>query len=154
MGSSPHTRGLRLSGRWATLRERIIPAYAGPTASCFLLNSPNKDHPRIRGAYFFHSLRRIDTLGSSPHTRGLLSDGNIKSLVGRIIPAYAGPTDAIQRNILATQDHPRIRGAYPVQRKSIGIFLRIIPAYAGPTSGSGKSASLRKDHPRIRGAYS
>ncbi len=71
----------------------IIPAYAGSTDSVRL----------VVGGYD----------GSSPHTRGALSDRALMSTVA--------------------SDHPRIRGEHGNQRDVGGLPSRIIPAYAGST---------------------
>ena len=54
-GSSPHTRGAPGDFQDGPVRDRIIPAYAGSTAS-FPRQAPRSpDHPRIRGE---HSVRQ------------------------------------------------------------------------------------------------
>ena len=91
----------------------------------------------------------------------------------RIIPAYAGSTDAAAVAIEAPPDHPRIRGEHsPCLRartiatgssphtrgaryREIGFETidRIIPAYAGSTLLRASRTSGMKDHPRIRGEH-
>ena len=51
-------------------------------------------------------------LGSSPHTRGALSDHDDHKRAGRIIPAYAGSTGLGMREVYRWADHPRIRGEH------------------------------------------
>ena len=92
VGSSPHTRGLRLRIVPCERQDGIIPAYAGPTP--FLASPPfsSQDHPRIRGAYWVLAALKLFNVGSSPHTRGLRCMQHRQGRRTRIIPAYAGPT--------------------------------------------------------------
>ena len=91
----------------------------------------------------------------------------------RIIPAYAGSTSTVPIALMATADHPRIRGEHggtgiaqgadngssPHTRgaPSPGILERladgIIPAYAGSTTPTAGIHCRRADHPRIRGEH-
>ena len=50
-GSSPHTRGARRGARRRGCRTRIIPAYAGSTATTRGPTPSRADHPRIRGEH-------------------------------------------------------------------------------------------------------
>ena len=50
-GSSPHTRGAHVDPESLTLEDRIIPAYAGSTASPASIPATVRDHPRIRGEH-------------------------------------------------------------------------------------------------------
>ena len=69
-GSSPHTRGAPLERTPARRRRRIIPAYAGSTASAPGRAAWRSDHPRIRGEHRLGDYDMTDDHGSSPHTRG------------------------------------------------------------------------------------
>ena len=71
-GSSPHTRGLPTSAIKTNRTNGIIPAYAGTTYFFLYTRRWRWDHPRIRGDYAMVLLSVSPTLGSSPHTRGLL----------------------------------------------------------------------------------
>ena len=51
-------------------------------------------------------------LGSSPHARGTLGAGAGARLVGGIIPACAGNTEAVEENVGPRGDHPRMRGEH------------------------------------------
>ena len=153
VGSSPHTRGARSSGRSG--------------------RSGRRDHPRIRGE---HALRATETgplLGSSPHTRGARRADPRQNSESRIIPAYAGSTDSGPTLVLAARDHPRIRGEHesvplsfhflagssPHTRGALtwdlikSIAKRIIPAYAGSTGVYLALHPPQRDHPRIRGEH-
>ena len=131
------------------------------------------DHPRIRGEHRLASEMQVTSPGSSPHTRG--AQGLDKAISGlrRIIPAYAGSTDATYPFGLWYPDHPRIRGEHAterlVSRRSIGssphtrgaryrwpdgpTTPRIIPAYAGSTPAIVSFTTKPADHPRIRGEH-
>ena len=85
---------------WKTERyNRIIPAYAGSTASLRFDLCWDWDHPRIRGEHDFDLDAIVDDMGSSPHTRGA-RPGAGSLLLGRgIIPAYAGSTNRRLRRL-------------------------------------------------------
>ena len=70
----------------------IIPAYAGCTTCGVTSGRPIADHPRLRGVHGDDVTGAMDTLGSSPLTRGALTGTVSGAIPGRIIPAYAGCT--------------------------------------------------------------
>ena len=152
-GSSPHTRGARTERHLFAERPGIIPAYAGSTRRPRISDTRRQDHPRIRGEhrleYIVHGAHR----GSSPHTRGALSNSPVTGSGAGIIPAYAGSTLYFDKPQTRNWDHPRIRGEHlikcPFVLRGVGSSphtrgapsnrslrkcpLRIIPAYAGST---------------------
>ena len=152
-GSSPHTRGARSCSQANHTRRGIIPAYAGSTILEFRTRRICSDHPRIRGEHEEHPTVSPSTEGSSPHTRGAHFATAAFHVSLRIIPAYAGSTDAAAVAIEAPPDHPRIRGEHyvnsvypalaagssphtrgaPALRAIYGRRPGIIPAYAGST---------------------
>ena len=91
--------------------------------------------------------------GSSPHTRGAPTRHILSAYGTRIIPAYAGSTQAFGYPQATQKDHPRIRGEHgidilgrrvakgssPHTRGALAGLsgdlapLGIIPAYAGST---------------------
>ena len=92
---------------------RIIPAYAGSTASEAVDSILSSDHPRLRGE---HSAVRIHIgreCGSSPPTRGAPRLHRRLRLRARIIPAYAGSTARGTGKPTHLADHPRLRGEHP-----------------------------------------
>ena len=111
-GSSPHTRGALFVHGDTLQRTRIIPAYAGCTSSPFRLSTVRTDHPRIRGVHCTTQKPAISGVGSSPHTRGALTNMLIRCFVGGIIPAYAGCTALRKSRPSRAWDHPRIRGVH------------------------------------------
>ena len=140
-GSSPHTRGARVSGRTCTRSGRIIPAYAGSTSSNTALCHRARDHPRIRGEHDTLEKYARSVPGSSPHTRGAPVGKNAIPISVGIIPAYAGSTSHVRGGFGRPADHPRIRGEHSPQAVSPGGSCGIIPAYAGSTSSISASGS-------------
>ena len=132
-GSSPHTRGARVSEQCQT--------WARP------------DHPRIRGEHDRLGRLRDQPLGSSPHTRGAPGMGAVQKYRGGIIPAYAGSTkDAYRAIARAAGSSPHTRGARPGRRRRCDV-PGIIPAYAGSTPQARLCRPRARDHPRIRGEH-
>ena len=89
-GSSPLTRGTQRLAEHLYALSRFIPAYAGNSPSWLSPLYAMAVHPRLRGE--LNSLRQTasKSLGSSPLTRGTLSDDNDEIMLRRFIPAYAG----------------------------------------------------------------
>ena len=172
-GSSPHTRGARRCRSSPRYPWGIIPAYAGSTTSPPKATSRLPDHPRIRGEHVSVQFPKGKVGGSSPHTRGALYGQETGLDRDRIIPAYAGSTQATLRWRRSLPDHPRIRGEHlgapqcdagglgssPHTRGALtGVVFayptsRIIPAYAGSTHFSFPFSRSGADHPRIRGEH-
>ena len=116
---------------------------------------------------------RLGLPGSSPHTRGALSDAVWQARRAGIIPAYAGSTSSASMMSYLRRDHPRIRGEHkawtcddvdkpgssphtrgaPLLENAPQTHSGIIPAYAGSTRGWSSSPSVLRDHPRIRGEH-
>ena len=152
-GSSPHTRGARHRFIRRLFPARIIPAYAGSTYLSSVSCDIEPDHPRIRGEHKARPPSFSVSDGSSPHTRGARPRAPRVRYRRRIIPAYAGSTQAAFVGAHTGGDHPRIRGEHPVSRSaplprrtssphtrgapthpsSTVKARRIIPAYAGST---------------------
>ena len=150
-GSSPRGRGKRSIGRRRTEPARLIPAWAGKTASS------RRCSPRRRG--------------SSPRGRGKRRIGRAFLTRPRLIPAWAGKTsEAIRRSCLIWA-HPRVggenralrhmwrpsQGSSPRGRgKRSGrarswLAGRLIPAWAGKTTGSPPGSKTQAAHPRVGG---
>ena len=151
----------------------IIPAYAGSTPTRASGTNRRWDHPRIRGEHGGALSSPSGVSGSSPHTRGALTQYTPTHYITGIIPAYAGSTTPTLPATWRRTDHPRIRGEHrwlqsrtvggagssphtrgaPEQPSTKSPWCRIIPAYAGSTSGSKSPLYLGRDHPRIRGEH-
>ncbi|MDN5357341.1 MAG: hypothetical protein PWR17_510 [Candidatus Methanomethylophilaceae archaeon] len=132
----------------------ITPAYAGTTETVYYLFRITKDHPRLRGDYWFRGRHRRAGHGSPPLTRGLLIIDWVSLSYLRITPAYAGTTKLFTSAQRRTMDHPRLRGDYcrdvnrgydeqgspPLTRGLLPVKDaakakgRITPAYAGTTA--------------------
>ena len=111
--------------------------------------------------------------GSSPRMRGALPGAGLRSLTGRIIPAYAGSTGKYTSDRTPAKDHPRVCGEHPRQANEDGCFVgssprmrgalwskisgfcngRIIPAYAGSTITITRMPQSARDHPRVCGEH-
>ena len=151
-GSSPQAQGILAKPSPPRPRPRFIPASAGNTSQDHLLVLHQLVHPRKSGEYSLLKRKSERTLGSSPHTRGILimssfciitirgSSPHTRGIqqehifilrFGRFIPAYAGNTFG---NIRLRQS-------------------RFIPAYAGNTNRSNYLLVYIRVHPRIRGEY-
>ena len=109
-GSSPLTRGKREEPEGPKVTVRLIPAHAGKTPCRARSAGRPEAHPRSRGE---NSLRGVFVPardGSSPLTRGKLSEISGTSGAAGLIPAHAGkttqPTAATGKN----EAHPRSRG--------------------------------------------
>ena len=172
-GSSPLSRGIRLSVAAASRSGGIIPALAGNTDQDSTTGQHPQDHPRSRGEYATCPGIPNTTTGSSPLSRGIhWVSGDLEAGVG-IIPALAGNTAAQLKEEQLIGDHPRSRGEYcvaltstcfpvgssPLSRgihgvvNELGDELRIIPALAGNTTGVHAPVTGKQDHPRSRGEY-
>ena len=96
-GSSPHTRGARLSTRHCRLVSRDHPRIRGEHLHmASLYTRAHGDHPRIRGEHVQRLALRARNRGSSPHTRGAQHQYFVC--------------------IVALWDHPRIRGEHSLWR--------------------------------------
>ena len=94
-GSSPLTRGTRVTYRRLFRQRRFIPAYAG-----------NSSHAYGQAVY---------KGGSSPLTRGTLINEYKNNGIVRFIPAYAGNSRRAKRRSIASAVHPRLRGELPLE---------------------------------------
>ena len=94
--------------------------------------------------------------GSSPHARGLLTDGEGGTVVGRIIPACPRMRGVYIRNPIASFTYmgssPLARGL-PWNQPTTVITAGIIPARAGFTEPQLRRTTAPEDHPRSRGVY-
>ena len=134
-------------------RARIIPAYAGSTHAVERARIEGPDHPRIRGEHLLSGVGGQDPAGSSPHTRGALSDAWRHWPVSGIIPAYAGSTSRLSRwRDSSPGSSPHTRGAQAMP-SACAAQGGIIPAYAGSTGRCRPVRRHWRDHPRIRGEH-
>ena len=173
-GSSPLVRGQHARNSATSLRNRIIPARAGPTSFMSIWTVYSTDHPRSCGANLWCWWLFCCSFGSSPLVRGQHlvrgDDGDFE----RIIPARAGPTHQCRPVPPPVEDHPRSCGAnfvhvhmdslqhgssplvrgQPTRSRACPRTARIIPARAGPTAVFLLYHICNADHPRSCGANS
>ena len=91
-GSSPLTRGKQGHLHVGFLRPRLIPTHAGKTKPARAFAGGGWAHPRSRGENLSRPRTNPSGGGSSPLTRGKLSDRAAKRKRVRLIPAHAGKT--------------------------------------------------------------
>ena len=134
-GSSPLARGLRscLPGRSPS--TGIIPARAGFTGCGTAGGCDGPDHPRSRGVYSCQAFSCPDHTGSSPLARGLQLRPLLEELALGIIPARAGFTGLARCGNPSLRDHPRSRGVYASEPRSLRV-----------TSGSSPLARGLREH--------
>ena len=131
--------------------------------------SPNPVHPRLRGELFACHKLSFALFGSSPLTRGTLTEFLWPRLSMRFIPAYAGNSEGQSIRAGSETVHPRLRGellprtsrtknafgSSPLTRGTHAQDLtacfnqRFIPAYAGNSLLI--LFLLLAVHPRLRG---
>ena len=150
-GSSPLARGTPTESAAIWTRARFIPACAGNSPMQFAEVVSDPVHPRLRGE-LLRNLSCIQILaGSSPLARGTQSPGFFCSPQNRFIPACAGNSIELNKPIICSPVHPRLRGelrfhllgarfligSSPLARgtrlNTLGsrFFRRFIPACAG-----------------------
>ena len=133
--------------------------------------SPNPVHPRLRGELFACHKLSFALFGSSPLTRGTLTEFLWPRLSMRFIPAYAGNSEGQSIRAGSETVHPRLRGellprtsrtknafgSSPLTRGTHAQDLtacfnqRFIPAYAGNSGESKMGWWADSVHPRLRG---
>ena len=91
-GSSPLTRGKPCAVRIAESVHGLIPAHAGKTRYFSWESIALPAHPRSRGENEAATRDADEEGGSSPLTRGKLSDRRKRLTKARLIPAHAGKT--------------------------------------------------------------
>ena len=153
LGSSPRVRGTPLDRVEDVADRGIIPACAGNTLPMPWRGRLWRDHPRVCGEHRQVVRHRHDALGSSPRVRGTRSSDSAQPLRVGIIPACAGNTILLVREVERERDHPRVCGEHDEGRADIkkpsgssprvrgtlllfidGLrFAGIIPACAGNT---------------------
>jgi len=112
LGSPPLARGVRIENRNTIGKARITPACAGSTVRYHGKIKREKDHPRLRGEYIFHSSLSTSDSGSPPLARGVHNASYVSTGKAGITPACAGSTLHKASKTSGVQDHPRLRGEY------------------------------------------
>ena len=170
-GSSPLTRGKRLSEVTHALARGLIPAHAGKTPRDYRSPSLQPAHPRSRGENTLGGSQFSAITGSSPLTRGKRIYRRPRTRTRRLIPAHAGKTSSRSRARPVSPAHPRSRGenfdnvgkdvpftgSSPLTRGKPHAGRRfprlsgLIPAHAGKTKRSTWITTRTRAHPRSRG---
>ena len=152
-GSSPLTRGKPTHPQASKAELGLIPAHAGKTRVCLRRRRACRAHPRSRGENAIVGRPVALMRGSSPLTRGKLTDRVPHGLNDGLIPAHAGKTtDALPsvsrpwahprsrgENFLPSNPAPDPRGSSPLTRGKLLVFFLcvvsrgLIPAHAGKT---------------------
>ena len=146
----PRLRGELMVYGTAQDAAGFIPAYAGNSKSRPGRTHSITVHPRLRGELFVNPFESDGNNGSSPLTRGTLTEYLSKWPASRFIPAYAGNSLPVNPTSTEGPVHPRLRGelmVYGTAQDAAGF----IPAYAGNSkSRPGRTHSITV-HPRLRG---
>ena len=129
-GSSPLTRGKRLTTGWQTSSTRLIPAHAAKTRNSTKPSWTSAAHPRSRWENTSAMRGRLRKFGSSPLTRGKLDVPGDTRDDERLIPTHAGKTRAVL---------------------ILGIPEGLIPTHAGKTARLSMNACIHAADPRSCG---
>ena len=92
LGSSPRGRGTRQLLHGVNVAGRVIPAWAGNTATRRLAPPWSTDHPRVGGEHHTTMIKDAIYDGSSPRGRGTQQRVAPGPAPQRVIPAWAGNT--------------------------------------------------------------
>ena len=136
-GSSPLTRGKRADELHPVDLVRLIPAHAGKTSLPHRRRISHEAHPRSRGENWIPPRRRSRPSGSSPLTRGKLSEQRPHERLFGAHPRSRG------ENAVSGDRATPGRGSSPLTRGKRGARddrpddRRLIPAHAGKTRRSG-----------------
>ena len=170
-GSSPLTRGKRISCCKNRRAAGLIPAHAGKTYVFKRLELGERAHPRSRGENRRSRSSASRSYGSSPLTRGKLVATSTGTAPSGLIPAHAGKTLGPGLLGCAAAAHPRSRGenrsdrlanwrswgSSPLTRgkrlgcSSVAVGSGLIPAHAGKTGCPRRCGGGTWAHPRSRG---
>ena len=173
LGSPPHARGIPTDTPRYLATLGITPACAGNTCLTWHWLTWCRDHPRMRGEYADQAEKGKLEPGSPPHARGIRGNRGDRVRESGITPACAGNTYLSDPLVLASGDHPRMRGEYafailfppkcqgsPPHARGIPAISNpsssdpgITPACAGNTENQVHTWRFHWDHPRMRGEY-
>ena len=171
VGSSPRGRGTGTDAHQAAQAPRVIPAWAGNRPDRLPSAYSPSGHPRVGGEQAAPVSPLASASGSSPRGRGTDGRTSGKRHGERVIPAWAGNSDARGMGGGGRPGHPRVggeqffgtvtrmcnRGSSPRGRgtasrcASLGAWLRVIPAWAGNRSTPTTCMCTSPGHPRVGG---
>ena len=110
LGSSPRGRG-KLSAVARGVRPgRLIPAWAGKTPVRRMAAVMRAAHPRVGGENVGPFAAPLVCRGSSPRGRGKRTMNADLTIGARLIPAWAGKTQAAHAAGSSARAHPRVGG--------------------------------------------
>ena len=95
----------------------------------------------------------VATIGSSPHTWGILCHGLCLDICNRVHPHIRGAytaTEVLAEHVYGSSPHT---WGIPFPFVFLLFSYRFIPTYVGHTSGRAESPANGPVHPHIRGAY-
>ena len=112
LGSPPPTWGILIAKGACVVCVGITPTYVGNTSNLPVCLYDQKDHPHLRGEYWFPAGSVIGLPGSPPPTWGILYVVSAKSMDEGITPTYVGNTTSALSESTSNWDHPHLRGEY------------------------------------------
>ena len=130
-GSSPLTRGARVSHREILAVGGLIPAHAGSTRVSPVGPQMVGAHPRSRGEHILVAVSTSAACGSSPLTRGAQQWPRDWWRVPGLIPAHAGSTESCVASQQAKRAHPRSRGEHVAGRNQCSFGVGSSPLTRG-----------------------
>ena len=137
VGSSPRGRGKPTTPKGTPMNRGLIPAWAGKTLTIRRASTAHEAHPRVGGENSPTSRPQAHPRGSSPRGRGKRCGTRARGQARRLIPAWAGKTQARRGLNAAAGAHPRVGGENDVRFNAL--------AFDGGSSprGRGKPPALR-----------
>ncbi len=135
LGSSPHARGPRISGKQVETGARFIPACTGTTSLCYRCHVLFPVHPRMHGDHRSRTTARTAATGSSPHARGPLKQYSSPFYRTRFIPACTGTTRFSNVSPGTGTVHPRMHGDHVEDTGTVASAAGSSPHARGPRSG-------------------
>ena len=114
-GSPPPMRGKVYSFGNVKDQVGITPAYAGKSPAVSRSFSLSRDHPRLCGEKVILNRFTAFTIGSPPPMRGKVVHSQLRVIVFRITPAYAGKRQRKHVRHAKPWDHPRLCGEKTVK---------------------------------------
>ena len=130
-GSPPLARGILIRAPPPRSAIGITPACAGNTLPNNILNSPVRDHPRLRGEYIDIGAQRLFAWGSPPLAQGIRMNKPSDASRTGITPACAGNTRYLNSLRQGVWDHPRLRGEYSTDQAFLERFFGSPPLARG-----------------------
>ena len=172
-GSSPRRRGAPSEDARPGRVSGLIPAEAGSTSRNGIEAGVAGAHPRGGGEHNRSEIADIAEIGSSPRRRGARGAPVSRGASPGLIPAEAGSTDHVIRELTRCGAHPRGGGEHtprPFAREvELGSSPRrrgaprpastwrrasgLIPAEAGSTRATTARSARRTAHPRGGGEH-